>query len=70
MKLVVNSCKFVKVGELRKKSKAQLNKILQKKREKLRTLRFNLASGKIKNVREIREVKKDIARIMTILKEK
>jgi len=39
-------------------------------REKLRSLRFDLASGKVKNVREIRNIKKDIARILTILKEK
>jgi len=58
----------VKVGELRQKSGTELKKILQQKRERLRTFRFNLASGKIKNVREISEIKKDIARILTILK--
>ncbi|MFC1663803.1 50S ribosomal protein L29 [Patescibacteria group bacterium] len=31
-------------------------------------MRFNLASGKIKNVREIRMIKKDVARIFTMLK--
>jgi len=36
----------------------------------LRDLRFALSGGKVKNVREIREVKRDIARISTIIKEK
>lgn len=68
MSFVVDLWKFVKVGELRQKSGTELKKILQQKRERLRTFRFNLASGKIKNVREISEIKKDIARILTILK--
>jgi ribosomal protein L29 len=34
----------------------------------LRQLRFDLVSGKVKNVKEIRETKKDIARILTILR--
>ncbi|PJA02555.1 50S ribosomal protein L29, partial [bacterium (Candidatus Gribaldobacteria) CG_4_10_14_0_2_um_filter_36_18] len=36
--------------------------------EKLRQLRFDLASGKVKNVREIREIKKDIARMITLIR--
>jgi len=50
--------------------KGQLLEVLAEKREKLRQLRFDLSSGKVKNVREIREVKKDIARILGLLKEK
>jgi len=57
----------MKPQELRQKSKKELQKLLSEKREKLRSLRFDLVSGKVKNVREIREVKKDIARILTIL---
>lgn len=53
--------------ELGKKSKEELQKILQEGREKLRALSFGLASGKVKNVREIRKIKKDIARILTML---
>ena len=59
----------MKPEELRKKSTAELQKILRQKREDLRKHRFNLASGKIKNVREIRKTKKDIARILTIINE-
>ena len=59
----------MKLGNLRKKSKSELDKLLLKNRERLRTLRFDLASGKLKNVREIRHLKRDIARVLTILKE-
>jgi len=58
----------MKITELRQKSKSELQKLLQDSREKLRQLRFDLASGKVKNFREIRELKKDIARILTLLK--
>ena len=58
----------MKIQELRKKTKKELNQVLREKREKLRQLRFNLASGKVKNVKEIHMVKKDIARILTLMK--
>ena len=58
----------MKINKLRQKSKSELQKILSDNREKLRQLRFDLAAGKVKNVREVRKVKKDIARILTILK--
>lgn len=60
----------MKAKELRQKSKPELEKLLRDLREKLRQLKFDLAAGKLKNVREIREVKRDIARILTLLKEK
>jgi len=59
----------MKSVELRKKTKNQLDKLLLEKQERLRQLRFDLASGKLKNVREIRHIKKDIARILTLIKE-
>lgn len=59
----------MKAFELRKKSKEDLEKILKEKRERLRKLKFDLSLGKLKNVREIRKTKKDIARILTIIKE-
>ena len=34
-------------------------------RSKLRELRFGLVNRQVKNVRELREVKKDIARLLT-----
>ncbi len=58
----------MKTTELQQKSKSELQKILSDNRGKLRQLRFDLAAGKVKNVREVRKIKKDIARILTILK--
>ena len=60
----------MKVIELQKKSKSELKKLIRNKSERLRVLRFSLAVGKLKNVRELREIKKDIARILTLLREK
>jgi large subunit ribosomal protein L29 len=59
----------MKISELKERPKEELQKILQENQEKLRQLRFDLSSGKVKNVREIRKIKKDIARILTLLKE-
>lgn len=58
----------MKASELRQKSKSELQRLLRELREKLRQFRFDLVSGKVKNVREIRQIKKDIARILTILR--
>jgi len=61
---------MLKTRELRLKQEEELNQLLSESQKKLRELRFNLASGKVKNVRTIRVLKKDIARILTILNEK
>ncbi len=61
---------MVKTKDLRQKSNEELNQLLSESQKKLRELRFNLASGKVKNVRLVRVLKKDIARILTILNEK
>ncbi len=58
----------MKVIELQKKSKPELEKLIRDKSEHLRVLRFSLAAGKLKNVRELRETKRDIARILTIMR--
>ena len=57
-------------SELSQKPKEELEKLLQDGREKLRQLQFDLSSGKVKNVKEIRQIKKDIARILTIFSQK
>jgi len=59
----------VELAELRQRSKNELQKMLQSSQERLRQLRFDLAAGKIKNVREVRKIKKEIARILTLLKQ-
>jgi len=51
--------------ELQKKNIAELDKLLKEKRESLRAFRFNNAGGKVKNIREGRNLRKDIAQILT-----
>ncbi len=60
----------MKIGELRQKSSEELKRVLKDSRNRLRQLRFDLASGKVKNVREIRALRKDVARILTLIKQK
>ncbi len=60
----------MKAQELRKKSDKELHMLLHELRAKLLDLKFDLSAGKVKNVREIRKVKKDIARILTVLRER
>jgi len=60
----------MKINELRQKSKSELQKILIDRHERLRQLRFDLAAGKVKNIKEIHQVKKDISRTLTLLKNK
>lgn len=59
----------MKIRELRRKPTKELQGTLIGLRDKLRELRFNLAGGKVKNIKEIRQTKRDIARILTLLKE-
>ena len=56
--------------EYRKKMGGGLKKEIQDLRKKLHELRLQLFSGKVKNIKEIRTAKKDIATLATILKEK
>jgi large subunit ribosomal protein L29 len=56
--------------ELRAKSEKELRETAGQLKEKTRDLRFQLAAGKAKNVREIRLTKKKIAKILTVMKEK
>jgi len=59
----------MKIAEIRKKSKNDLEDLLIKKREELRSLRFRNSAGKVKNVKSISETRKIIAKILTVLKE-
>ena len=56
--------------ELKKKSENELHKLLSEQRDKLRDLRFKDASKQLKNVREIRKVRKIIAQTLTLLNDK
>lgn len=56
--------------DLIKKTEKELKGLLVEKRESLRNFRFGIAGSKIRNVKEGRGLKKEIARILTILKQK
>ena len=59
----------MKAIELRKKNKKELEKMVGELVKKLSDLRFKLSSGKLKNVKEMNNSKKDLARILTIINE-
>jgi large subunit ribosomal protein L29 len=59
-----------KAEELRRLGVPELTKQLEEAHQELFNLRFRLATMQLKNHREVRHVKKNIARINTILKEK
>jgi large subunit ribosomal protein L29 len=47
-----------------------LKKNLEEKKKALEQLRFDLNLGKVKNIKEIKKIKKDIAQILTLINEK
>jgi len=57
------------IKEVRDKSKEELVSTLDELKAELFQLRFDRATGSIENPMRIREIRKSIARIMTVLKE-
>jgi ribosomal protein L29 len=53
------------MSEFKNKSASDLSKALAEKQLALRNFRFGIAGSKVRNVKEGREIKRDIARIMT-----
>jgi large subunit ribosomal protein L29 len=60
----------MKATELRNLTVEQLNEKLKELKTELFNLRFQHAINQLDNPHKIAEVKKDIARVMTILQEK
>lgn len=60
----------MKTEELRQLSEEELNAKARDAKEELFNLRFQSATGQLDNTSRIKEVKKDIARIFTILRER
>lgn len=58
------------IKNLRKQPTEALERNLQQARSHFHELRFKISTNQLKDVREIRETKKSIAQILTILKEK
>jgi large subunit ribosomal protein L29 len=59
----------MKIQELRKKDIKELKRIAQDHTKKLSDLRFKFSANQLKNVKEMHNTKKEIARILTIIKE-
>ena len=57
-------------GDLRPKSMDQLNEQLEDLKKEQFNLRFQAASGQLENTVRAREVRRDIARIKTIMNER
>ena len=60
----------MKVSEIREMTSEQLDAKLKELKEELFNLRFQLAINQLENTNRIGEVKKDIARVMTVLNDK
>ena len=60
----------MKASELRQMSVEQLNAKLVELKEELFNLRFQLEVQQLENPHKIKDVKHDIARVMTVLREK
>lgn len=61
---------MIKTKELRQKEENELKTLIKKKRSELLDFKFKLNKGKTKNVKEGKNIRKEIARILTIIKEK
>jgi large subunit ribosomal protein L29 len=57
----------VKAKEIKEKTENELKKDLIDLRNKTAKMRFDISGKQVKNHREIRKAKKDIARILTLL---
>ena len=61
---------MMKINKIREMSSPELEKELDELKSELFKLRFSLATSGLDNPMKIKEVKKDIAKIKTILRER
>ena len=61
---------MTRVAELRELGDAELLERLESNKEELFNLRFQLATGQLDNPMRIRQVRHDVARILTVLRER
>lgn len=59
----------MKAEEIKTKSTEELNQMLVDLKAKLLKLNFDLADNKVKDFSQMKKTKKDIARVLTILKQ-
>ncbi len=60
----------VRTKEVRELNERELNKRLQSLKEELFNLRFQHATGQLENPIRLREVRRSIARVKTVLRER
>jgi large subunit ribosomal protein L29 len=60
----------MKIGQVRDMTQDQLKDELSKLKKEQFNLRFQAATGQLENTNRMREVRRDIARCQTVLKEK
>lgn len=60
----------MKIESIREMTPAELNSELLKLKNELFNLRFQHVTGQLENPIKMREVKKDIARVKTVIREK
>ncbi|MDP3970410.1 MAG: 50S ribosomal protein L29 [bacterium] len=57
----------MKYNELKQKSKAELQELLVKSRAELQAARFKDSNQQLANVRQIRVLRQEVARILTLI---
>jgi large subunit ribosomal protein L29 len=60
----------MKANELRELTTAEIESKVKSLKEELFNLRFQLATGQLENTARIREVRKSIARMKTVIRER
>lgn len=59
--------KAIKMKDIQNKTEADLVKMIAEKREALRAFRFGGAGAKTKDVKQGRVIRKDVARMLTLI---
>lgn len=59
----------MKIADIRKQSTAELTSAATSLREEIAELKRHLRAGEVQNVRVVRQKRKDLARILTVLSE-
>jgi large subunit ribosomal protein L29 len=60
----------MKASEIREKSQDELKKEFSELKSELFKIRFQLATNQLENPMKLKDVKKSIARVMTIMRER
>lgn len=60
----------MKVQDVRELNELELEEKVKELKEELFNLRFQLATGQLENVMRIKEVRRSIARVKTVLRER